>query len=193
MPECYLGSNRKGQWGGMMTPTDKTSKVDDATYDLFIISGGINGCGIARDAAGRGLKVGLAEMDNLSGATSSALTKLFHGALRYLEYFEINLVRHALAEREILLRAMPHISWPMRFMLPYHSSMGFTNATLTSRLLARLMPRMKGRRPAWLIRLGLFLCGHLGANTILPSTTTLALHGSVEGAPLHDKFEKAYE
>ena len=82
-----------------------------ADYDLFVIGGGINGVGIARDAAGRGLKVGLAEMNDLAWATSSASTKLFHGGLRYLEYWEINLVRHALAERETLLRAMPHISW----------------------------------------------------------------------------------
>ena len=176
-----------------MIPTDQTAQGGDATYDLFIIGGGINGCGIARDAAGRGLKVGLAEMNDLGGATSSASTKLFHGGLRYLEYFEINLVRHALAEREILLRAMPHISWPMRFVLPYHPAMRFVNTTPTSRLLARIMPWMKGRRPAWLIRLGLFLYDHLGGRTILPGTTTLALRGSAEGAPLQSKYEKAYE
>ncbi|MGB0799631.1 MAG: FAD-dependent oxidoreductase, partial [Planktomarina sp.] len=86
-------------------------------YDIFVIGGGINGCGIARDGAGRGLRVGLAEMNDLASATSSASTKLFHGGLRYLEYFEFNLVRHALHEREVLLNAMPHISWPMRFVL----------------------------------------------------------------------------
>lgn len=86
--------------------------------DLFIIGGGINGCGIARDAAGRGLSVTLAEMGDLAQATSSASTKLFHGGLRYLEYFEFRLVREALEERETLLVAMPHISWPMRFVLP---------------------------------------------------------------------------
>ncbi|MDH5528849.1 MAG: FAD-dependent oxidoreductase, partial [Paracoccaceae bacterium] len=89
-------------------------------FDLFVIGGGINGCGIARDAAGRGLMVALAEMGDLAQATSSSSTKLFHGGLRYLEYFEIGLVRKALIEREVLLRAMPHISWPMRFVLPYH-------------------------------------------------------------------------
>ena len=89
-------------------------------YDLFIIGGGINGCGIARDAAGRGLRVMLAEMNDFGGATSSASTKLFHGGLRYLEYFEFDLVRKALIEREVLLKAMPHISWPMRFVLPLY-------------------------------------------------------------------------
>uniref|UniRef100_UPI000255A1B9 FAD-dependent oxidoreductase n=1 Tax=Oceanicola sp. S124 TaxID=1042378 RepID=UPI000255A1B9 len=126
-------------------------------FDLFVIGGGINGCGIARDAAGRGLRVGLAEMGDLAGATSSASTKLFHGGLRYLEYFEFRLVRESLIERERLLKAMPHISWPMRFVLPLHPGMRFENATPTSRLLNIVMPWMKGRRPAWLIRLGLFL------------------------------------
>ena len=126
-------------------------------FDLFIIGGGINGCGIARDAAGRGLSVGLAEMNDLGSATSSASTKLFHGGLRYLEYFEFRLVREALIEREVLLKAMPHISWPMRFVLPYHQDMRFEGGTPTSKLLAAFMPWMKGRRPSWLIRLGLFL------------------------------------
>ena len=130
--------------------------------DLFIIGGGINGCGIARDAAGRGLSVTLAEMNDLASATSSASTKLFHGGLRYLEYFEFRLVREALIEREVLLKAMPHISWPMRFVLPYHPDMRFESETPTSRLLSRVMPWMKGRRPAWLIRLGLFLYDTLG-------------------------------
>ena len=89
-------------------------------YDILVIGGGINGCGIARDAAGRGLSVLLCEKDDLAQATSSASTKLFHGGLRYLEYYEFRLVREALIEREILLKAMPHISWPMRFVLPHH-------------------------------------------------------------------------
>lgn len=166
---------------------------DDAPYDLFVIGGGINGCGIARDAAGRGLNVALAEMHDLASATSSASTKLFHGGLRYLEYFEINLVRHALHEREILLRAMPHISWPMRFVLPYHRDMRFESDTPTSRILNTVMPWMKGRRPAWLIRFGLFLYDNLGGRKILPATRTLNLHGTPEGAPLEDRFAKAYE
>lgn len=162
-------------------------------FDVFIVGGGINGCGIARDAAGRGLKVGLAEMNDLASATSSASTKLFHGGLRYLEYFEINLVKHALAERETLLTAMPHISWPMRFVLPYHRDMRFEGTTPTSRILNTVMPWMKGRRPAWLIRLGLFLYDNLGGRKILPATKTLSLKGTPEGAPIEDRFEKAYE
>ncbi|MEQ8941314.1 MAG: glycerol-3-phosphate dehydrogenase [Roseitalea porphyridii] len=161
--------------------------------DLFVIGGGINGCGIARDAAGRGLSVALAEMNDLASATSSASTKLFHGGLRYLEYFEIRLVREALIERETLLRAMPHISWPMRFVLPFHRDMRFESTTPTSRLLSFVMPWMKGRRPAWLIRLGLFLYDHLGGRKILPATRTLDLRADPAGAPLQDRFEKAFE
>ena len=162
-------------------------------HDLFIIGGGINGCGIARDAAGRGLSVVLAEQGDLASATSSASTKLFHGGLRYLEYFEFRLVREALIERETLLQAMPHISWPMRFVLPYHASMRFEGATPNSRLLNIVMPWMKGRRPAWLIRLGLFLYDHLGGRKILPPTQVVDLTTAVEGKPLHSKFETAYE
>ncbi|KAJ54735.1 glycerol-3-phosphate dehydrogenase [Actibacterium mucosum KCTC 23349] len=162
-------------------------------FDLFVIGGGINGCGIARDAAGRGLRVGLAEMNDLASATSSASTKLFHGGLRYLEFFEFRLVREALIERETLLRAMPHISWPMRFVLPYHREMRFDSATPTSKLLTFFMPWMKGRRPAWLIRLGLFLYDNLGGRKILPGTETLRLPGTPEGRPLNRKFVRAYE
>ncbi|MCO4848873.1 MAG: glycerol-3-phosphate dehydrogenase [Yoonia sp.] len=161
--------------------------------DLFVIGGGINGCGIARDAAGRGLTVELAEMNDLASATSSASTKLFHGGLRYLEYWEIRLVRAALIERETLLRAMPHISWPMRFVLPYHKDMRFDTDTPTSKLLNVIMPWMKGRRPAWLIRLGLFLYDNLGGRQILKGTTSLDLAGTPEGAPLEDRFQKAFE
>ena len=118
-------------------------------YDLAIIGGGINGVGIARDAAGRGLKVLLVERDDLASHTSSASTKLVHGGLRYLEHYEFNLVRKALKEREVLLRAAPHIIWPMRFVLPVD----------------------RGMRPAWLLRLGLFLYDHLGGRDILPATT----------------------
>ncbi|MEW2917069.1 glycerol-3-phosphate dehydrogenase [Ruegeria sp. ANG10] len=165
----------------------------DQISDLFIIGGGINGCGIARDAAGRGLSVTLAEMNDLASATSSASTKLFHGGLRYLEFFEFRLVREALIERETLLRAMPHISWPMRFVLPYHADMRFDSETPTSRLLSTVMPWMKGRRPAWLIRLGLFMYDHLGGRKILPGTASLNLNTAPEGRPLQDKFETAYE
>ncbi|SMX40470.1 glycerol-3-phosphate dehydrogenase [Octadecabacter ascidiaceicola] len=162
-------------------------------YDLFIIGGGINGCGIARDASGRGLNVGLAEMNDLASATSSASTKMFHGGLRYLEYFEVNLVRKALVERETLLRAMPHISWPMRFVLPYQKDMRFEGSTPTSKVLNIVMPWMKGRRPAWLIRLGLFLYDNLGGRQILPSTSTLDLTTAPEGEDIEDRFEKAFE
>ena len=165
----------------------------ESTSDLFIIGGGINGCGIARDAAGRGLTVTLAEMNDLASATSSASTKLFHGGLRYLEYFEINLVRHALEERETLLKAMPHISWPMRFVLPYHKDMRFEGGTPTSRILTLVMPWMRGRRPAWLIRFGLFLYDTLGGRKILPATKTISLDGTPEGAPLQPQFHKAFE
>ncbi len=164
-----------------------------AGVDVFVIGGGINGCGIARDAAGRGLSVVLAEMHDLASATSSASTKLFHGGLRYLEYFEVRLVREALIERETLLRAMPHISWPMRFVLPYHRDMRFEGETPTSRLLSLVMPWMRGRRPAWLIRLGLFLYDTLGGRKLLPGTTTVDLRRDPAGAVLKPKFEKAFE
>lgn len=139
--------------------------------DLFIIGGGVNGCGIARDAAGRGLSVVLAEMGDLAQGTSSASTKMFHGGLRYLEYYEFRLVREALKERETLLRAMPHIAWPMRFVLPYN----------------------KGLRPAWLIRLGLFIYDHLGGRKLLPATKTLKLREHPAGTPLKKKFTKGFE
>ncbi|OYU16667.1 MAG: glycerol-3-phosphate dehydrogenase, partial [Rhodobacteraceae bacterium PARR1] len=161
--------------------------------DLFIIGGGINGCGIARDAVGRGLTVALAEQGDLAQATSSASTKLFHGGLRYLEYFEFRLVREALEERETLLVAMPHISWPMRFVLPWHPEMRFESDTPTSRLLSKVMPWMKGRRPAWLIRLGLFLYDTLGGRKILPATRTLDLTRDAAGMPLQKRFQHAYE
>jgi glycerol-3-phosphate dehydrogenase len=140
-------------------------------FDLFIIGGGVNGCGIARDAAGRGLSVALAEMNDLGSATSSASTKLFHGGLRYLEYYEFRLVRESLIERETLLKAMPHISWPMRFVLPHH----------------------RGLRPRWLLRLGLFIYDHLGGRKILPATRSVDLTRDPAGAPLKDQFEKGFE
>ncbi|MGR3484285.1 MAG: glycerol-3-phosphate dehydrogenase [Paracoccaceae bacterium] len=165
---------------------------DDIT-DLFVIGGGINGCGIARDAAGRGYSVTLAEMGDLASGTSSASTKLFHGGLRYLEYFELRLVREALIERETLLRAMPHIAWPMRFVLPYHRDMRFEGGTPTSKLLGAVMPWTRGKRPAWLIRLGLFLYDNLGGRGELPGTATVDLRTAPEGAPLDDRFETAFE
>ncbi|MCT8161655.1 glycerol-3-phosphate dehydrogenase [Pseudoruegeria sp. SHC-113] len=163
------------------------------TTDLFIIGGGINGCGIARDAAGRGLSVRLVEMNDLASATSSASTKLFHGGLRYLEFFEFRLVREALIEREVLLSAMPHISWPMRFVLPYSSAMRFESDTPTSKLLSTVMPWMKGRRPAWLIRLGLAMYDTMGGRKILPATRKVDLKDTPVGAPLQPKFSTAWE
>lgn len=169
------------------------SKEQNLDVDLFVIGGGINGCGIARDAAGRGLSVALAEMNDLASATSSASTKLFHGGLRYLEYWEVRLVREALIERETLLKAMPHISWPMRFVLPYHEDMRFVGDTPTSKVLSVLMPWMRGRRPAWLIRFGLFLYDNLGGRKILKGTSSLKLAGTPEGEPLEDRYTKAFE
>ncbi len=167
--------------------------MQTADSDLLVIGGGINGCGIARDAAGRGLSVTVVEMSDLASATSSSSTKLFHGGLRYLEFFEFRLVRESLIERETLLRAMPHISWPMRFVLPYHADMRFEADTPTSRLLSTILPWMKGRRPAWLIRLGLFLYDHIGGRKILPPTRTVDLSSGPEGAPLKDRFRHAFE
>ncbi|WP_104492793.1 glycerol-3-phosphate dehydrogenase [Paracoccus denitrificans] len=161
--------------------------------DLFIIGGGINGCGIARDATGRGLSVTLAEMGDLAQATSSASTKLFHGGLRYLEFFEFRLVREALEERETLLAAMPHISWPMRFVLPYSPQMRFESDTPTSRILSLAMPWLRGRRPAWLIRLGLFLYDNLGGRRILPGTKRLDLSRDPLGKPLKPGFRLGWE
>ena len=140
-------------------------------YDVFIIGGGVNGCGIARDAAGRGVSVALAEKNDLAQGTSSASTKLFHGGLRYLEFYEFGLVRQALKEREVLLHNMPHISWPMRFVLPH----------------------VKGIRPAWLVRLGLFIYDHLGGRKLLPATSTLNLRNHYAGKPLKPSLTKAFE
>ncbi len=140
-------------------------------YDLAIIGGGINGCGIARDAAGRGLSVFLCEQGDLAQATSSASTKLIHGGLRYLEYYEFRLVREALKEREVLLRAAPHIVWPLRFVLPHH----------------------KGLRPAWLLRLGLFVYDHLGGRKLLPPARRLDLTRDEVGRPLKDAYTVGFE
>jgi len=172
-----------------VSPIDTSASA----VDLFVIGGGINGCGIARDAAGRGLSVTLAEMGDLAQATSSASTKLFHGGLHYLEYFEFRLVREALEERETLLVAMPHISWPMRFVLPYHPDMRFESDTPVSKLMSFFMPWMRGRRPAWLIRLGLLMYDTMGGRKILPATRTIDLASDPAGAALKPKFRKAYE
>lgn len=144
---------------------------DNPIHDVFIIGGGINGCGIARDAVGRGYSVCLAEMNDLASGTSSGSTKLIHGGLRYLEHYEFRLVREALMEREVLWKMAPHIIWPMRFVLPY----------------------AKGLRPAWLIRLGLFLYDHIGGRKLLPATKTLDMRSDPAGKPLKPLFSKAFE
>ncbi|MDG1289822.1 MAG: glycerol-3-phosphate dehydrogenase [Lentibacter sp.] len=167
--------------------------MSETISDIFIIGGGVNGCGIARDAAGRGLSVTLVEQGDLASGTSSASTKLFHGGLRYLEYFEFRLVKEALKEREVLLGMMPHISWPMRFVLPLSKDMRFDAETPASRLLAGLMPWMKGWRPSWLIRLGLFFYDHMGGRKVLAATQALELVGAVEGDVLNARFERAFE
>ncbi len=165
----------------------------DQSFDLLVIGGGINGCGVARDAAGRGLSVLLVEKDDLAQATSSASTKLFHGGLRYLEYFKFRMVREALQERETLLRMMPHISWPLRFVLPVTPGLRYArdNSSL-GRVLARI-PGLAGRRPAWLTRLGLFVYDHLGGRKILPACCALDLRAHPAGAPLRDRFVKGFE
>ena len=139
--------------------------------DIFIIGGGVNGCGIARDAAGRGFSVGLAEMNDLASGTSSRSTKLVHGGLRYLEHYEFHLVRESLMEREVLWQAAPHIIHPLRFVLPHH----------------------RGLRPAWLLRVGLFLYDHLGGRKLLPKTRTLDLRRDPAGAPLKGDFRLGFE
>ncbi len=141
------------------------------TFDLFVIGGGVNGCGIARDAIGRNLSVFLAERADIAIGTSSASTKLIHGGLRYLEHYEFMLVRESLKEREVLLNMAPHIAWPMRFVLPHHS----------------------GLRPAWLIRLGLFLYDNLGGRKILPACKSLNLRKDPAGAALQDHFVRGFE
>jgi glycerol-3-phosphate dehydrogenase len=140
-------------------------------FDLAVIGGGVNGCGIARDAAGRGLSVLLLEQGDLASGTSSASTKLIHGGLRYLEHYAFRLVRESLAEREVLLRAAPHIIRPLRFVLPHHA----------------------GLRPRWLIRTGLFLYDNLGGRRILPPTRVLDLHRDPAGAPLRPEYARGFE
>ncbi len=140
-------------------------------FDLAVIGGGVNGAGIARDAAGRGAKVLLLEGGDLAQGTSSASTKLIHGGLRYLEHYEFSLVREALTEREALWRIAPHIIHPMRFVLPY----------------------VEGLRPRWLLRLGLFLYDHIGGRKRLPATRTVDLRRHQAGGPLKGGFSTGFE
>jgi glycerol-3-phosphate dehydrogenase len=138
--------------------------------DLLVVGGGVNGTGIARDAAGRGLKVLLCEQDDLASHTSAASSKLIHGGLRYLEHCEFRLVREALIEREVLRRAAPHLIWPLRFILPHD----------------------RRQRPAWLIRLGLFLYDHLGGRRLLPPSEAIDLRVDPVGAPLKPEFARGF-
>ncbi len=144
---------------------------DLGKVDLVVVGGGINGAGIARDAAGRGLSVLLCEKGDLAEGTSSRSGKLIHGGLRYLEYYEFRLVREALIEREVLLRAAPHIVWPMRFVLPHSPE----------------------QRPAWLVRLGLFLYDHLGGREQLPGCRRIDLRRDPEGKAIKDDYTLAFE
>ena len=144
---------------------------DSAIFDLLVVGGGINGVGIARDAAGRGLDVVLCEQDDLAEHTSSRSSKLIHGGLRYLEYYEFRLVREALIEREVLLEAAPHIIWPMRFILPHSAD----------------------QRPAWMIRLGLFLYDHIGGRKRLPASASVDLDTDPVAGPLKESVRKAFK
>lgn len=138
--------------------------------DILIVGGGINGAGIARDAAGRGLSVVLCEKDDLASHTSSASTKLIHGGLRYLEQYEFSLVRKALIEREVLMRSAPHIIHPLRFVMPHD----------------------QGQRPAWMIRAGMFLYDHLAKRELLPGSEGIDLRAHAAGAPLKTNFIKGF-
>ncbi len=150
----------------MTTPEPETQ-----IYDIAIIGGGINGCGIARDAVGRGLSVTLFEQYDIASGTSSSSTKLIHGGLRYLEHYEFRLVRESLKEREVILSMVPHICKPLRFVLPH----------------------LKGLRPAWLIRLGLFLYDHLGHRKRLPGCSSVDLRHDPAGIPLKEHLTKGFE
>jgi glycerol-3-phosphate dehydrogenase len=151
-------------------PRKSAADAAPLSCDVLVVGGGINGAGIARDLSGRGLRVVLAEKDDLAHHTSSASTKLIHGGLRYLEYYEFLLVRKALAEREVLLRSAPHIMWPMRFVMPHDP----------------------GMRPVWMIRAGLFLYDHLARREVLPGSTTVSLRNHPAGAPLKKQFSKGF-
>ena len=172
-----------------MNQSESTSSADSAVFaptfpaaqapsahlaplecDVLVVGGGINGCGIARDLAGRGLKVLLCEKDDLASHTSSASTKLIHGGLRYLEYYEFSLVRKALAEREVLLRSAPHIMAPLRFVMPHDPSM----------------------RPAWMIRAGLFLYDHLARREVLAGSRSVDLRSHPAGEPLKAQYRRGF-
>jgi glycerol-3-phosphate dehydrogenase len=141
-----------------------------ADCDVLVVGGGINGCGIARDLAGRGWRVVLCEKDDLASHTSSSSTKLIHGGLRYLEYYEFSLVRKALQEREVLLKSAPHIMWPLRFVMPHDPSM----------------------RPAWMVRMGLFMYDHLARREVLPASQSVDLRRHAAGKPLKARYKRGF-
>jgi len=157
--------------GTAASSTSQATSDLASEFDLVVIGGGINGAGIARDAVGRGLSVLLVEKDDLAEHTSSASTKLIHGGLRYLEHYDFLLVRHALQERELLLKAAPHIIWPLRFVLPHHHEL----------------------RPKWLIRMGLFLYDHIGGRKLLPKSHSLNLTEHVSGGALKEEYKSGFE
>ena len=149
-------------------PSNLTESVTEC--DVLVVGGGINGCGIARDLAGRGWRVVLCEKDDLAAHTSSSSTKLIHGGLRYLEYYEFSMVRKSLQEREVLLKSAPHIMWPLRFVMPHDPSM----------------------RPAWMIRLGLFMYDHLAKREVLPGSRGIDLRKHVAGVPLKKSYRRGF-
>ncbi len=154
----------------IIAPTPGGPRPLPARCDLLVVGGGVNGTGIARDAAGRGLSVVLCEKDDLAAHTSSASTKLIHGGLRYLEHYEFGLVRKSLLEREALLRCAPHIMRPLRFVLPHDPTM----------------------RPAWMIGVGVWLYDHLARREVLPGSETIRLAGHPAGEPLKPGFTRAF-
>src|SRR3954467_12283965 len=156
--------------GGQARYISGMNGMESRPLDLFVVGGGINGAGIACDAAGRSLKVGLCEMNDFASATSSASTKLIHGGLRYLEHYEFRLVREALMEREVLLAKAPHLCGPMRFVLPHEPHL----------------------RPRWLLRLGLFLYDHLDWRMVLPKSQSVDFARSKYGKGLKPEFKKGF-
>lgn len=167
--ENALGDNREINHNTVSAPPSSSPTPMEAC-DVLIVGGGINGCGIARDLAGRGFRVLLCEKDDLAAHTSSSSTKLIHGGLRYLEYYEFSLVRKALQEREVLLRSAPHIMWPLRFVMPHDPSM----------------------RPAWMVRIGLFMYDHLAKREVLPGSRSIDLRAHAAGAPLKREWKRGF-
>src|SRR6185369_9397410 len=168
-----VGSSSSADARIVAMPQDDVDRIPTAArreVDVLVVGGGFNGAGIARDLAGRGARVLLCEQDDLAAHTSGASTKLIHGGLRYLEYYDFALVRKALAEREVLLKANPHIMRPLSFVMPHDPSM----------------------RPVWMIRIGLFLYDHLARREVLSGSRTVDLHAHVAGGPLRREFTKGF-